>query len=329
MKKLILILSIVLVGLLSACGNNGTDDSNVVYVTVYPMQYLVEQIAGDTIEVKRVPGSNTHSESIDWGAQEIISMLDADLLFYINGGVDTYIPNNADTTFADGNVELVDMSSHIEYNEVCYTDAHDHSYEAPTEEHTGDEHTEETIDCEENQLAEDPHFWLDPVRMLEAATFIKDKLIATFPENGALYDNNFTVLNASLEKLDQDYQTMADEATKPIITTTMLFTYWNERYDIEILPITTSAHSTENVPGDIIHFVEEAEYHSIQYILFEMNANSPAGDQVLSQLQEVNETASKLYLHGLGNLTTEELEQGKTYLTIMYENLDTLKIATK
>ncbi|MCF7925895.1 MAG: zinc ABC transporter substrate-binding protein [Candidatus Izimaplasma sp.] len=322
MKKLLLIVMLSLTVFLSSCGNNETEDTNVVYVTVYPMQYLVQQITGDTVIVKRVPGSNTHSESIDWGGKEIVNMLDADLLFYINGGIDTYIPNNADTTFADGNVELVDMSNHVDYNQVCYTHTHDH---------TDTEHTEEEINetCEANQLSDDPHFWLDPVRMLEAAMFIKDKLISTFPENEALYNNNFTVLNASLEKLDQDFQTMADEALKPIITTTMLFTYWHVRYDLEILPITTSAHSNENVPGDIIHFVDEATYHRIHYILFEVNTNSPAGDQVLSQLQDVDETADKLYLHGLGNLTNEEVAEGKTYLSIMYENLDVLKEATK
>ncbi len=320
-----LLLSILLVGILTACNGNGNEDSNVVYVTVYPMEYIVSQIAGDTVDVRRVPGSNTHSESIDWGAQEIISMLDSDLLFYINAGVDTYIPNNADTTFADGNVELVDLSSHIEYNQVCYTHTHDHT----EEDHTEEEHTEEAETCEENQLSDDPHFWLDPVRMLDAATFVKDKLIATFPENEALFNNNFTVLNASLEKLDDDYQAMADDAIKPIITTTMLFTYWHARYEIEILPITTSAHSTENVPGDIIHFVDEATYHHIHHIIYETNSNSPAGDQVLSQLKEVDDTASKLYAHGLGNLTSEEMEEGKTYLSIMYENLDTLKEATK
>jgi len=325
MKKItILILSILLTFSLSACREDGDTSENVVYVTVYPMEYLVSEIAGDTVSIERVPGSNTHSDSIDWSAKEIIDMINADLLFYVNAGVDTYIPNNADTTFKDADVELIDVSSSITYNEVCYTHTHDHG----EEEHTEEEHHEAET-CDPNALSEDPHFWLDPVRMLEAAELVRDELLVAFPENSELYNSNFTVLSAALEKLHQDYQAMADLATKPIITTSMLFMYWHERYDIEILSLSMSAHSTEDIPGDIIEFVEEALFHEIEYILFETNSNSPAGDQLLEALRENQGTADQLFLHGLGNITIEERENGKSYMSIMYQNLEALKSATK
>jgi zinc transport system substrate-binding protein len=109
----------------------------------------------------------------------------------------------------------------------------------------------------------------------------------------------------------------------------MLFTYWHVRYDIEILSITTSAHSSESSAGDIIYFADEALLHEIHYVLFEKNTNSPAGDGVLAELLKDDETASAAYIHGLGNLTTEELDADLNYLSIMYENLDILKDATK
>lgn len=324
MKKTILVLLLAVITLtLSACKDDTPSNEDVVYVTVYPMEYLITQIAGDTVEVRRVPGSTTHSDSIDWSAKEIIDMINADLLFYVNAGVDTYIPNNADTTFEDSNVELVDVSKTVDYNEVCYTHTHDH------EEEEDDHSEEESEECDPNQLSEDAHFWLDPVRMLEAAELVRDKLVVTYPENSELYNTNFIVLSAALEKLDEDFQAMASEATKPIITTSMLFTYWHERYELEILSLSTSAHSTEDIPGNIIEFVEEAEFHNIQYILFETNSNSPAGEQLLEALRETNENADKLYLHGLGNISTEERESGKSYMSIMYQNLEVLNSATK
>ncbi|MGS0972680.1 MAG: metal ABC transporter substrate-binding protein [Candidatus Izemoplasmataceae bacterium] len=321
-KTIILLLFFLAVFTLAACGeDNETTSENVVYVTVYPMEYLVKQIAGDTVDVQRVPGSNTHSDSIDWSAKEIIDMINADLLFYVNAGVDTYIPNNADTTFKDADVELIDVSKTITYNQVCYTHTHDHEEE---------EHSDEESEvCDPNALSDDPHFWLDPVRMLEAAELVRDKLLVTFPENSELYNTNFTVLSAALEKLHEDYQSMADQAVKPIITTSMLFMYWHARYEIEILSLSMSAHSTEDIPGDIIEFVEEAQFHEIQYILFESNTNSPAGEQLLEALQENMESADKLFIHGLGNISIEERDSGKTYMSIMYQNLEVLESATK
>jgi len=319
MKKILLaMLTITIVATLSACKPDDLDE-NIIYVTVYPMQYLVEQIGGDTVNVKRVPGSTVHSESIDWSAKEIIDMVNADLLFYIAAGVDTYIPNNKESTFDDGSVELIDVSQYVTYNKVCYSHEHSHLY-------PGDN---PILECDENALADDPHFWLDPVRMLQAAELVRDKLIVTYPENSELYENNFTVITAALEKLDDDYQDMADEAIKPIITTAMLFTYWHARYDLEIMAIVTSPHSSESIPSDLISFVNEAQLHFIHYILFEKNTNSPAGEQVLDALQALDENAEALYLHGLGNLTNEEIENGSTYISIMYDNLEVLNESTK
>lgn len=317
-KTLLLILSIMFLMTLSAC-KSSENDENIIYVTVYPMQYLVEQIAGDSVTVKRVPGSTVHSDSIDWSAKEIIDMINADLLFYVNAGVDSYIPDNSDSTFSDGQVSLVDVSQSVSYNKVCYS--HEHTHLEPDD--------NPILDCDDNALSDDPHFWLDPVRMLQAAELVKDKLIVAYPENSELYENNFIVLEAALEKLNDDYQEMADDAIKPIITTAMLFTYWHARYDIEIMSIVTSPHSSESIPSDLIEFVNEAQYHFIHHILFEKNTNSPAGEQVLEALQEVDDQAIALYLHGLGNLTNEEIDNGLNYMSIMYNNLEVLKTATK
>ena len=321
-KTLGVILALLFVFTLAGCGNNNPGDENVIYTTVYPMQYLVKTIGGDTVTVRRVPGSTMHShdDTIAFSAKDQIDMINADLLFYIDAGVDTYIPNIEETVFKDGPVELVNVSEFVTYAEVCFS--HDHTHE--------EEGAEVTTDtCDANSLSDDPHFWLDPNRMLVALELVKDKLIVTYPNNSELYTNNYTVLKASLEKLEQDFQAVADEAVKPIITTTLLFHYFKEAYDIEILSLTTSVHSSEVDPGGIIDIVNEAVYHDIHYIIFEKNANFPAGEEVLRQLLEVDETALKAELHGLGNLTQDEIDKGASYISIMYENLVVLEAATK
>jgi zinc transport system substrate-binding protein len=276
------------------------------------MEFLVSEIAGDYVTVKHVPGATPHSTSVDWSAQDIIDMLDSDLLFYIHGGADDYIPNN-ENVFDNGNVELIDMSTRLTYNLVCFQ----HSDEG------------ETNPCDEGSLSQDPHFWLDPVLMADAALFVKDKLIATYPEKEALFNNNFTVLSSSLEKLNQDFQKVADEAQKPIITTVKLFSYWNKEYGIDIYSITNDPHSTESNPLDLINSLNFVIENDIHYIMFEKNANSPAGEKLLEDLTNLSIESTPLYLHGLGKLTEEEYATGATYLSIMYENLDALSLATK
>ncbi len=309
MKKiLLLIITIISVFTLSACKNDDGDDKPVVYVTVYPVEFIVEQIAGDVVNVKFVPGASSHVDSVDWNAQEIIDMLNASLLFYVHAGADNYVPNNEEL-FAEGDVELVDLSQHLTYNLVCF--GHDDA------------------DCSETALSEDPHFWLDPVLMLEAAQFIKDKLIATFPEMSDNFNNNFTLLSSALDKLDEDYRQVAFTVSKPIITTVKLFTYWDYEYGFEIRSITNDPHSTESHPGELIELYNFAIQNDIQYILFEKNTNSPAGDQFLEDLLTTNPDAEALYVHGLGKLTEDEYASGANYLSIMYDNLDALSKASK
>ena len=241
MKKVTgLVLTFLIVFTLAGCGDDNTENENVIYTTTYPMQYLLEQIGGDTVTVTRVPGSTMHShdDTIAFSAKDQIDMINADLLFYVDGGVDTYIPNIIDTVFKDGPVELVNVSEYVVYEQVCYSDNHIH-----------DEETEviqqETETCDANSLSEDPHFWLDPNRMIIALELVKDKLIVTYPENSELYTNNYTVLRAALDKLNEDYGAMAELATKPMVTTTLLFHYFHTAYEIEIISLTTSVHTTE------------------------------------------------------------------------------------
>lgn len=318
MKKLsLIVLSLLFIITLSACKEDTSSD---IYVTVYPMEYLVETLVGDSKSVGRIPGSSTHGDYEQWTAKEIIDMKHADLLFYINAGVDNFVPNNAET-FEDGDVELIDMSEQISYNMVCYTHDHDDEAEEHTDEHDGS--------CDETTLNPDPHFWLDPVLMKEAATLIKDKLISIYPELKETIELNYAHLSTELTELDTKFTEMAAEATKPIITTVMLFTYWHERYDIEILSITTDAHSSDLIPSDIIDFVNHAKEDGVMHIMFEKNSNSPAGDKLLEELQTDDPTTSALFLHGIGNITVDEYEAGETYLTLMYDNLEALRTATK
>jgi len=326
MKKFLILLTAMLLTItLAGCNGPDNKDENVIYTTVYPVQFIVETLVGDTVEVERVPGSTTggHSDELYWTGKDIIDMLNSDIIFYVDAGVDNYIENASDSVFDDGDVKLFNISEFVTYAQVCYSHDHDH------EEHDEDGHEEEPVVCDENMLSDDPHFWLSPIKMLYVATVIKNELISQYPDNIELIENNFVTLSASLEKLDDDFQAMANQAVKPIITTSMIFNYIHEAYEIEIISLSTDAHNSEVVPGDVIEFVNEAVFHEIHYILYEANTNSPSGDLVLEQLLLQDSTAEAKSLYSLGNITQEQIDNGSTYLTLMYENLDILKDATK
>jgi zinc transport system substrate-binding protein len=322
------ILSILLISLLAvtlyACGDEDTNDEDVVYVTAYPIEYLVNMIGQDITTAKYVPGSTAHGHGFDWSGQEIIDMQNADILLYVGAGLDPYITSNYET-LNEGSVRLIKISDYVTPIEVCMS--HDHIDEDEDEHHHDDDDTV----CEDAELIEDAHMWLDVERMQAMASLVRDQLIVSYPDETEHIDNNYLVVEKLLEKLQEDYTKALDAVTKPVITNVKLFSYYESAYDLVINPFTKNAHShdDESTPTDYPEFVAYALSHDINYILFEKNANSPAGDTLLRELQKENPDAEKLYLHPLGYLTRDEVTSGQNYMTIMYGNLDALLQATE
>jgi len=329
MRKLLAIISVFTLALtLSACRDEPLE--NTVYVTAYPIYYLVEEIGKDIVNTKYVPGSQVHAEHHDWSANEIIDMQDADLLFYVGAGLDPYIDRNLDSVFKDQHVELVRFEDYIDIIKVKLIHDHDHNgHDHNDHDHNDHNHNDHDHDDDDATLMPDPHFWLDVGRMIEAAEIVRDKLIETYPEEEARILNNYFTVEILLEGLHEAYQEELAGEEKPLITNVKLFTYMEKAYGIDIRPFTLHAHAHENepIPGDFDHFIDLANDYDIRYILFEKNAKSPAGDALLSELQAHNPDTAKLHLHPVGFLTDEELRVNKNYITVMYENLEALKTA--
>jgi len=302
---------------LAACEDTANED-NVIYTTTYPLMFLLDAIGEDVVTAKYVPGSQVHGESHDWSQKEIIDMQDADFLFHVGAGYDTYIEANLDSIFSNQNVELVKMENHIDILQVELI--HDHEDEdAP---HDEEEHPEVTT-------LPDPHFWLDTSRMLEAAELVMEKLSATYSDDIDILNNNYTVLEAQLEKLHDDFTARLTNTEKPVVTNVKLFTYFEDAYNLNLKSLTLNAHAHEDetVPNDLEAFIDLIIDNDLDYVLFEKNATSPAGETLISEVNKLGHNVEKLYLHPIGNITTEELNQNKNYINLMYDNLASLENA--
>ena len=321
MNKILLFpLVLVFMFTLYACNDNN-ESEHTIYVTSYPVMFILESLSEGIADVRYVPGSQQHGESIDWAAQDIIAMQDADFLFYVGGGLDPYIDSNMTSTFEGEQVNMVKLEDYINYIDVKLI--HDHD-----DHNDHDDHDDEDI-----EEMPDPHFWLDPNRMIEASEIVYDYLKDYYEEESQqnILDNNYVKLSKQLEKLLDDYNETLDNPQTPLITNVKLFTYFERAFDVEIYPFTLNshAHEDESIPTDYEAFIELAQDYDIQYVIFEKNAASPAGETLLSELRDVRDFTERLELHPLERLTNDELIMNHNYITIMYENLETLEMATE
>ncbi len=325
MKKfLLLIMGFLTIISLSACQQELEHD---IFVTVYPLQYITEQmLEGTEYTVGIVPGVISHESSVDWSPKEIIAMTQAKYLFYIGANYDYYIDHQIDSIFKNKAVELIkieDATSYIEFIPgALHVHDHDDDHDDDHDEH--DEHNDDI-----HTLGIDPHFWISPLKVLEVSALIYDKLIAAYPDDSDAITTNYNNLTNSLQQLTDDFQASINKLTKPVMTSTNLYGYLKHDYGLQFIPISPGYHeeSDQFTSAEKKEIVDEAIYHEIRYIIYERNTTSPLSNAVLDELNLLGQTAQKVEFDILQSLTIKEITEGKNYINIMYENLELIKTA--
>ncbi|MEE9248253.1 MAG: zinc ABC transporter substrate-binding protein, partial [Dehalococcoidia bacterium] len=238
------------------------------------------------------PGAEPH----DWepGAQDIISILKADLFTYNGSGFEPWVDRVLEE--AHGNeAEILNA-----------TDA------------LGPD-----LSPGEGQGPADPHVWLDPGLYLKQAVAVKQALAAIDPEGDAQYSENLASLEQDLKVLESEMEKgLSACALNVFVINHASFGYLARRFGLEQLSISGLSPEAESSPARLRKLVNQIEDSGIGYVFFE-SLVSPRVAETLAK--EVG--AQTLELNPLEGLTSEEQEAGEDYFSVMRSNLDNLKKA--
>ncbi|WP_099159977.1 metal ABC transporter solute-binding protein, Zn/Mn family [Virgibacillus ndiopensis] len=307
-KTVILFLSILLTIVIAGCSSS-TEDNNTgltIYTSIYPIQYIAEQIGGDTLNVKSIypPGVDAHT--YEPTTKEMTSIASSDAFIYMGAGMEGFAESAADALQSE-NVELMELGK----NEELF-----HTEKELSEEHADDGH---------HHGDHDPHIWLDPLRMVDMAEMIKDKLIELNPDKTEQYTDNFVTLKDELVALDKQYQkTLQNKDNKEILVSHAAYGYWEERYGLDQIAISGLTSSDEPSQKELTQIIDETKELNINYVIFEQNGT----DRISKVIQEqIN--AEALYIHNLSVLTDDDIKNEEDYLSLMKQNLKVLDKATE
>src|SRR5699024_2785261 len=176
---------IMFVIFMSACQSEALDDPSsdeniVIYTSIYPIEFIVKQVAGDLAEVKSIypPGVDAHT--YEPTSKEMTEIARGDAFFYIGAGMESFSENIADT-LAGHDIVFVEIGQ----NETLFIEdaGHDHAHDDHDDHYHGDY---------------DPHIWIDPLRMIEMAEIITTELSELDPDNETTFQTNFAALEADL-----------------------------------------------------------------------------------------------------------------------------------
>lgn len=307
--------------------------------TLYPFQFIVEEIGGEKISVETVypPGADAHT--YEPTSKEMAEIAKSDAFIYLGAGMEGFAESAADA-LKNQEVKLIEIGKQDELfheAEVKHTqedgeETHEnkdvkHNHNGEGHHHGKAGHDNKKDDSHQHKDHShhvhgdhDPHILLDPLRMIEIAEFIKEELIELNPEDEAAYDKKFNGLKAELTKLDETFiRTLEDKKNKHILVAHAAFEYWEERYGIEQLPISGLSPSSEPSQKELTNVIDQAKQYELDYILFEQNSSSRVSEIIQEQIY-----AEALTIHNLSVLTEKDTNNNEDYISLMNYNLDVL-----
>ncbi|WP_342528789.1 zinc ABC transporter substrate-binding protein [Chryseomicrobium sp. FSL W7-1435] len=333
-----------------------------VYTTVYPLEYFTERIGGEFVTVESVypPGADEHT--FEPSQQDMIKFADADRLFAIGLGLESFI-SSAKDTLANQQVEIVELADFISDDMLVDASADEHTEEGHSEDehaeeghsedehaedghsedehaedgHSEDEHAEEGHSEDEHAEeghsedshaghdhgALDPHLWISPTLSVELAKSIRNELVEASPENEEFFNENFAALEEDILALDASFEEVVAEANRDtFFVSHAAFGYWVKDYGLNQVAVAGISTQDEPSQKELASLVDQAREQQIDYILTEQNVSSKLTDIIRSEVG-----AETLPLHNLGVLTDEDIANEENYLTLMERNIETLRTA--
>jgi zinc transport system substrate-binding protein len=171
--------------------------------------------------------------------------------------------------------------------------------------------------------AVDPHVWLDPVRAQTQVEAIRAGLAKVDAPNAAAYTANAQAYRTKLGALDAAFASGLKQcARREFVTTHSAFSYLARRYGLTQIPIQGVERESEPSPADLATLVKQVKDRKVQYVFFETLVSAKLAETLAREVG-----AKTLVLNPIEGLTKEEQAAGKSYDSLMEENLRNLRTA--
>ena len=300
---------------LAACGDTsetsaaGGDGKVTVITGAYPLEYVIEQVGGDLVEVTNLTQAGGEPHDLELTPRQVGQVEEADVVVHLKG----FQPALDDAVASRGEDGVLDISQAARLLPAT-TDDHDH--EAEGEAH---DHGQEAEGHDHDHGANDPHFWLDPTRLADTGDAIADELAKEDQANADTYRKNAAALRTDLTALDEQFQAgLANCTSRDMVTAHQAFGYLAARYNLQQVGIAGIDAHTEPSPrqlADLVTHVREAKVNTVYTEVLV----SPAVARTVAQEAGVQTAV----LDPIEGLTAENADED--YRSIMTKNLETLR----
>ncbi len=173
---------------------------------------------------------------------------------------------------------------------------------------------------------EDPHFWLDPLNVIQYVENIRDGLAQADPSGKDTYASNAATYIAQLKELDSWIQgqiSMIPPAHRLLVTNHESLGYFADRYGFivtgTIIPSVTTGASPS--AQELAHLVDQIRAAGVKAIFLEVGSNAQLAEQV------AGETGVKVVTDLYTETITPPDGPAPTYLQMMKANVKAIVTA--
>lgn len=359
-KSVVFIVTISMILGMDGCGKTTEKEDNYrlkIVASLFPYYDMARAVIGDVkgIDLKMIvtPGQDSHS--FEPTPSDVIQMENADVLIYNGGSLETWIDTLLDSLNNKNKIQMKMMDYVDVLNEEIVEgmdtrfEEHDHEEHSHKEDnhnkenHKEDSHSEENHkednhsedssndsefhneDSEEEHEETDEHIWTSPVNEIIMTEKICETLSKALPEEKENFQKNAENYISQLKELDNEFRTIVENAkTKEIIFADKFpLQYFAKEYGLKYYAAFPGCGSDMEPSAKTIAFlVDKIKEDNIKAVFYLELSSHIVADAI-----ETDTGAKPLQFNSCHNITQKQFDSGVTYVDLMKENVNNLKIA--
>ncbi len=277
--------------------NTNQSKKQTIITSIYPVYVITKNVAGDIFKVENLlqPGENPHE--YQFKPEDIKKIRNADLIILNGLGIDDWLietiyrinPEKKETIrLIATNLPLIYISKKA---------------------------------SSKNEQTADPHFWLDPTLMMQAATNLSEFLIKQSPQNKRQIELNLRSFCEKMANLDKK---LKDELSlvknKSVIFQHNAYVYFARRYKLEIAGYVEDVPDAPSTPQHLTRLIKTAQETKAAAVFGETGSSNELVKRIAEELKLPYRVIDPLET---GSLDPEYYEQK------MLENSKIIKNALK
>ncbi len=261
---------------------------------------IAQNVAGDRITVESLIPLGVDPHGFELTPQDLVKMNEADIIIMNGCGVESWLEDS-----------YSNLPKNITIIEGCQS---------------LDSRSPGKLEIVSDHETMDPHFWLDPISVIQYVENIKAGFIALDPDWKDFYQGNSEKYVVQLQDLDtwiKDTVSTIPIAERKIVTNHESFGYFADRYQFQVIGTIIPGFSSNASPSaqQLAELTDQIRLTGAKAIFLETGTNAALSDQVAAETGV--KVITDLYTHSL----TGPNGSAPSYIDMMKWNVSQIVLA--